>query len=533
MIMVHSRLPNQLSLVLILPSKFNKMKSSFNMKKIFLLIFVASFLVACEDDLNLAPISQVGSNGFFTNAGDFTQAVNGIYASLGVTGNMDYPSLYVILDESRSDNIYCPGQSGVRDWNATNNFLSTIATLGTIETAWNVAFNGIMRANTVLDQLQTNGGAIGDDALATQFEAEAKFLRAFFYFDLVKWYGKVPLFESFVTPDEALQIPRSDVADVYSLIISDLDFAIGNLPDVQTGVNRGRASALAAKGILARVYLTRSGPQLHPGGPCLASNDYEKAANLLDDIIGSNQYAMLDDFGAIFDYDNEGNSEIVWDLQFIGGAVGAGGYYPTEYYDEGWARINLPFPGGNPGDGSKRISEDLINDYEAGDLRFDETFLVDYVDENGVTVDAQFFNKFMDVSKAGGDRFNWSLNYPVLRYTDVLLLRAECTLQGASGSQTDVDAAVNAVRQRAGLGDVSNVTLDMLLDERRREFAGENLRWDDLVRTGKVIDVMNNFIATDDDDNKMQTVTSDFVIYPIPQKQLDVKLGLYQQNTGY
>ncbi len=501
-------------------------------KLTFFFLFFLLF-TSCEDDLNLAPISEVGSNGFFSSAADFEQAVNGVYASLGVTGGGDYPAMYVILDESRSDNIYAPGDAGVRDWNAINNFLPTIATLGIVERAWNIGFNGIMRANTVLDQLGANAGVIGDAALATRFEAEAKFLRAFYYFDLVKWYGKVPLFETFVTPDAALEIERAPVADVYDLIISDLEFAMNNLPNAYSGADRGRATSLAAMAILARVYLTRSGPVLHPEGPCLASGEYDQAAAMLDGIINSNQFAMLEDYGSIFAYGNEGNSEIVWDVQFISGGVGAGGYYPTEYYDEGWARVNLPFAGGNPGDGSKRVSEDLLNSFPEGDLRVAETVKLNYINDNGEEVDAQFFDKYTDEDMAGGDRFDWSLNYPIMRYTDVLLLRAECTLQGASGSQDEVDATVNAVRRRAGLDEVSNVDLDMLLEERRREFAAENLRWDDLVRTGKVLEVMNDFIATEDTNNKMQAVTVEDIIYPIPQQQLDVKVGLYEQNAGY
>ncbi len=503
------------------------------MKKIFPLILLLLVFGACEDDLNLAPISDAGSNGFYNNADDFEQAVNGVYASFGVQNNVDYPSMYVVMDESRSDNIYTPGQSGVRDWNAINNFLNTIATLGSIRNVWNVTFNGIMRANTVLDQLEARGDVVGDPSLATRFEAEARFLRAYYYFDLVKWFGKVPIFESFVTPTEALAISRSSVSEVYDLIISDLQFAIANLPESFSGADQGRATSIAAKGILARVYMTRSGPQLHPDGPCLGTNEYDQALSLLNDIINTTRFDLLDSYADIFDYDNEGNAEIVWDLQFITGGVGAGAYYPTEYYDEGWARVNLPFPGGNPGDGSKRISEDLLNSYEEGDLRVESTFQLGYVAENGDQIDAQFYDKFTNVEKAGGDRFDWSINYPVLRYADVLMLKAECILQGANGSQSDVDDIVNAIRTRAGLGTLSGVDLPTLIDERRREFAGENLRWDDLVRTGLVVDVMNTFIDNEDTTDKMQTVTNDFIIYPIPQDQMDIKEGLYKQNPGY
>lgn len=485
-------------------------------------------IVGCEGDLDLAPISDAGSNGFYNTEDDFIQAINGTYETLRF-----HPDRYVDLDECRSDNIYTPGQSGVRDWNAINNFQNTLATLGTIRNVWNDCFNGIMRANTVLDRLEENGSVISDANLRARIEGEAKFLRSLLYFDMVKWFGKLPLFESFVTPSEALSIGRSPVEDIYALIISDLEYAAANLPASYGGADAGRATSMAAKSILAKVYLTRSGPELHPDGPCLGTNEYGQALDLLNEVINSNRFEMLDDYAAIFDYNNEGNKEIVWDIQYISGGLGVGALFPTAYYDEAWARVNLPFAGGNPGDGTKDISEDLLSAYAAGDLRVEPTFLLDYTDDAGTLIDAQFYDKFMDVSKAGGDRFDWPINYPLIRYTDILMMKAECILQGASGSQDEVDAIVNAVRQRAGLAPVSNVSLDMLLEERRKEFAGENTRWNVLVRTGKVLDVMNAWIAQEDASGKMEQVTANDIIYPIPQDQLDVKRGLYEQNPGY
>ncbi len=504
------------------------------MKKVLFLI-IASFFVlnACEDDLDLTPISDPGSNGFYLTQSDFTQALNGAYAAFGVQNNVDYPSFYVVMNESRSDNIYSPGVSGVRDWNNVNNLLNTLSTLGTIRLLWNTTFNAIMRANTVLDQLEKNPAAFTDAALRTRYEAEARFLRAYFYFDLVKWFGKVPIFTKSVSPTEALSIGRSSVSEVYDLIISDLDFAAKNLPDSYGSTDKGRATSFAAKGILARVYLMRSGPKLHPDGPCLASNEYSKALTLLNEIINSNKFSLLPSYAKVFDYDSENNAEIVWDLQFITGGKGAGAYFPTEYYDEAWGRANLTFAGGNPGDGPKRISNEFLASYDSTDLRLEPTFQLDYKDAAGNTVDAQFYDKFMNKAKAGTDRFEWSINYPVLRYADILMMKAECILQGASGTQTEVDGIVNSVRARAGLKPVSSVNLNMLLDERRKEFAGENLRWEDLVRTGKVVEVMNAWRAKEDTGNKVQPMKNEFIIYPIPQDQLDVKKGLYTQNPGY
>ena len=134
----------------------------------------------------------------------------------------------------------------------------------------------------------------------------------------------------------------------------------------------------------------------------------------------------------------------------------------------------------------------------------------------------------------GVDRFDFPINFIVLRYADVMLMKAECILQGASGSPADVNKLVNDVRARAGLDPFpGDVTLDGLLAERRREFLGEGLRWHDLVRTGMALDVINAWIPGEDVRGQMNMMNKDFIIYPIPQNQIDVKKGLYDQNPGY
>jgi hypothetical protein len=115
----------------------------------------------------------------------------------------------------------------------------------------------------------------------------------------------------------------------------------------------------------------------------------------------------------------------------------------------------------------------------------------------------------------------------------VLLLKAECILNGAEGTQADVDAIVNSVRQRAGLLPVSNVSLTQLMEERRKEFAAEGSRWHDLVRSGLVDDLIPSWIEADDVEGQMQPFKIEYAIYPIPQSELDVKKGLYSQNDGY
>jgi starch-binding outer membrane protein, SusD/RagB family len=143
-----------------------------------------------------------------------------------------------------------------------------------------------------------------------------------------------------------------------------------------------------------------------------------------------------------------------------------------------------------------------------------------------------FIKKYIDISKKGNSGTDWPVNFIVLRYTDVLLMKAECILHGATGTQSDVDAIVNQVRARAGINTLSNVSLATLMDERRREFVGEGLRWSDLVREGQAVTAINAWITFDalTNVNKMQ---SDYVIYPVPATEIQTKPGLYTQNDGY
>ena len=114
------------------------------------------------------------------------------------------------------------------------------------------------------------------------------------------------------------------------------------------------------------------------------------------------------------------------------------------------------------------------------------------------------------------------------------MLKAECILHGAPGTQADVDAIVNQVRTRAALPAITNVTLAQLFDERRKEFAGEGLRWFDLQRSGNLITTMNAWIAVEDATlHKVNQVTANSIIYPVPQSQMDAAPGLYTQNLGY
>jgi hypothetical protein len=508
-------------------------------KLIYILLAGTAVITSCKKSLDQQPISNNTTDTYFTAPNDFLQGINAVYNDLRT-----YPDRLLNLSETRSDNLYAVSEGGVRDWEGINSFFKTIAANPYVEEAWSKDFNGISRANTLLDQLTRNGVSVIPDAtLRSRYEAEAKFLRAFYYFDLIRLFGKVPLIDHPVLTDEALNIPRSPVADVYKLIISDLQFAADNLPLASAYAvgDKGRASKYAAKSLLALVYMTRSGPTYSIEGPGLGLSEWNLAVAQLNEVISSGQYSFIANTGtsttaysSIFSYGNENNKEVVFNVEYATGSnPQLGATYPWLLVPDGYFQSM-----GKPNQGGleiRPVSNNLLSSYEAGDIRKSFSIQAGYAIPKGVTETRSFYKKYIDITQVPASRTDWAINFIVLRYTDILLLKAECVLHGAPGSQvTDVDNVVNNVRIRAGLaGNKVNVALPELMEERRKEFASEGTRWHDLVRSGLVTTVMPAWIAADDVKKQIQPFNNNYVIYPVPQSQLDVKTGLYSQNTGY
>lgn len=484
-------------------------------------------LTSCNKELDQTPISAATSATFFAQPTDFIQAVNATYS-----GAKGYPDRLLNLSETRSDNIYGVSDGGVRDWEGINDFYSTLASNVYVSEAWTANYNAIYKANVVLDQLATKGSTVILDAtLRTRLEAEAKFMRAFFYFDLVRYFGKVPLVTKPVTATEAADIQRTAVADVYKQIIEDLTFAGANLPDVYLAADKGRATKYAAKTLLALVYMTRSGPTYNVEGPGLGLNEWGNALSLLNEVIASTKYSLQANHTSLFSFTNENNAEVVFDIQYATGlSPVVGATFPWVLVPDTWFQANGKAVQG--GLTIRPVSNDLLNSFAAGDNRKAFAIQTGFT-YNGVAETRSFFKKYVDLTKVPTNRLDWPINYIVFRYADVLLMKAECILNGATGTQTDVDGLVNQIRTRAGLASLTNVTKAQLLDERRKEFAAEGLRWHDLVRSGNVVTTINTWIPVEDVQKAMKTMTNNFIIYPVPQSQLDAKPGFYVQNPGY
>jgi hypothetical protein len=489
------------------------------------------FSVACSKKLDQTPVSSITNSNFYTNTNDFLQAVNGVYNKLRL-----YPDHLLWMGEMRSDNIAATSD-GNRDWQGINDFSPNLTTTGFIVETWDNDYNGIYNANTVLDQLAAKGANVTDSTLRKRLTAECRFLRAFYYFDLVRYFGKVPLITKVMTTDEVLTIPRSPVADVYNQIIDDLQFAIANLPATYAAADIGRPTSNAAKGILGLVYLTRSGPTYDIEGPGMNSNEYDKALALFNDVINSGQYTFINNYPSIFSYTNENNKEVIFDIQFMTTSNGAD--YPSMLVPPAYfTGLGLSGYGNGYGTCAFNITPNLMNSYKTsagGGVDIRDTFSIQHkfnVTATQVDTTRPFIKKYINISARGTGLRDWPINFIVLRYTDVLMMKAECILHGAAGTQADVDAIVNQVRKRAGLAPVSNVTLPMLMEERRREFLGEGLRWNDLVREGMAVTTMNAWIASDAI-TTINKVIPQYILYPVPQAEILVKPGLYTQNDGY
>lgn len=504
------------------------------MKRLFYILGLAA-LASCSKQLDQVPPSSITTTNFYSNTNDFTQAVTGVYNQLRT-----YPDQVLWMGEMRSDNIIATSD-GNRDWQGINDFSPNLTTTAFIVSAWDNNFNGIYNANSVLDAIAAKGSNIPDTALRTRFAAECHFLRAFYYFQLLRLYGQVPIVEHVLSAAQVEKIPRSPVSDVYNLIISDLQYAMTNLPPSYDAADVGRATSYAAEGLLGLVYLTRSGPTYGVNGPGMASNEYTLALTLFNNIIASGQYSFVSNYPSIFSYTNEDNPEVIFDVQYM--STNNGADYPSMLVPTGyWNGLGLAAYGNGYGSCTFNVTNNLLKSYAssaAGQVDTRDTFNIQSAFNTSATaIDSTnpFVKKYINVAKRGTTYADWPINFIVLRYTDVLMMKAECILNGATGggTQADVDAIVGMVRTRAGIGAPAmvGVTLPQLMEERRREFLGEGLRWNDLVREGMVVTTMNAWIASDSI-TTINAVAPNYIIYPVPEAELLTAPGLYTQNPGY
>ena len=486
------------------------------------LCVVALVLVgACDHFLDPKPSDVLAPENFYKTSSDAIAAVNGIYEQQKWGHWLGF---WYISDIATDDIIATAnfGSDGHRMANYT--FDPSEWPLGDM---WGNRYTTINRANAVLDRVPA---ITMDDALKTRLLGEARFLRALSYFDLVRTFGDVPLIEHEVKSLDGLDVARTPAAQVYALIVSDLQSAATALGASYSGADVGRATSGAARALLAKVYLTQK--------------DWTNAAATAAQVISSGRYTLNTRWKDNFSIAKKiTNSESIFELNYDGVLdPGAGSVMML---------FSLPsnFPGGDAY-GLMQVTPSLVNLFAASDQRGNHgTFMVSpYTDATGQTTTwalpaGAAFDKYLDEDDTQNmTKRGWaqqSNDWIVLRYADVLLMYAEAVNEGgaASGAMTK-ETALNTVRTRAGIaaaGALSQAAFrDSVRLERRREFVFEGQRWFDLSRWGILDAVIRaktaEVAALYPGETTVHGVTSNLM--PVPQTEIDINSKL-TQNSGW
>jgi hypothetical protein len=491
--------------------------------KAFLIGILMLGMMSCEDDLRLEPENNITQNSFYTTELQISQALTGVYSAMinaSSRGGFDV-NFYLLASEVRSNNYTALSQNGNRDYYAINRFQDTSST-DEIDILWDDAYQLISYANVILSRI--DAVPFADQSLKEQYRSEARFLRAYAYFELMRNFGKVPLIERPVTPEEAVSIPRTDLPTLYNFITAEIEASVGGLKDTYDAKNKGRITKAAAHAMLGRIYLTGS------GFPLNNASYVEKArVNLLAVIQKEGQFVTFaPTYADLFKSAND-NKYHLFEIQHVSGGLSQGSYLPS-YVSPNFG-VNDPYynpQGSLYSSGELGVSQSLISSYETGDLRLPLTIKTQFIAQNGQPDNQNFFVKFREKGVVITNRYDWPINFPIIRYADVLLMYAE--VLNTQGNTAAAVPFVNRIRQRAGLAPLSTSLssadfVTALRKERRVEFAGEGVYWHDLVRWNIGVQVINQAAAAL---NYNYTITTNDYLYQIPLAQ--VQVAGYEQN---
>ncbi len=457
------------------------------------------------------------------------------YRTMGVSvyTPLQWLNQAVPVGEIASDNAVSGGEnaSDVLSLQQIDDYTHTPVNV-TLTELWQAAFEGINRANYMHQYKEKNmAGETVDFAGKDALYGEVYFLRAYYYFHLVKFFGDVPLFtEKRLSLGESKTLARTDKTEIYKQVELDLNNAIAVLPAIQ--IQKGRITKYAAHALLGKVFLYQQ--------------KYAEAAAMLENVISANAFSLVSNFGDMFLAAGENGPESVFEIQYSnaspyynwGGITRGQGNYAVQQcgirglngsgampYAAGWS-TNLPTPqlaaAYTAGDQRKDVTVLDIEAYKAANPSFNITYQVAPYKNTGL-YNQKYLPRKGETS--GQVELNYQNNYRIIRYADVLLMAAEANNKSTSPNDTKAQAYLNQVRRRAfgdNLHDVTTTGASLyqaILDERRLELAMEGDRFFDLVRTGLAATLITGFQAGKHE------------VFPIPQQEVDI--SGFSQNLGY
>lgn len=483
------------------------------MKRSLLLTVSILMVLGCTDDFVNVDSFNEDSESFFNSEEDYQDALIGAYDLLHAT------YINVMLGEIASDNTLAGGGNAV-DVPGIQQVDDMIHTPVNeqLRDMWGWMFAGVNRANFILEFKDKTDFESRDQVIA-----EATFLRAYYYFELVKWFGDVPLAvdQRLLFGDQDI-VQRTPASEVYAQIEQDLIFASENLPVVQTDI--GRVTKGAAQALLGKAYLYQ--------------DDFENAATVLEELINSGTYDLLADYSTMFENDNENNIESVFEVQYTdlegagfvclqcsegNVAVGFNGIrnYSGPLFESGFS-FNVP-------------TQEVVDAFEPGDIRL-ETAILDIdafaAANTGVSFsegfehtgyyNRKYISRVGDANTGDANLTNPN-NYRAIRFADVLLMAAEALNRGNISDSRALNY-INRVRNRASLNDITVTGTDLtnaIYQERRVELVGEGHHFFDLVRTGRAASEIDGF------------QTNKHELFPIPSIEIELAGNRWDQNPGY
>lgn len=525
-------------------------------KRIAVVALTASALLAggCKDFLTETPKDFVGPDNFYRNGSDAVAAVNAAYANFvlmpsGYSGDDYYGRNFYLLTE-------LPTETMTNRLGATNerelidNYSNITPGHVYFYNLWRVEYFDINKANAVIDHVP--GIDMPDTQLRARVVGEAKFLRALHYFELVRFFGGVPLKLHETAGLDNLSLPRSTAAQVYDQIIADLKDAAQSLPTTYAPSDRGRATKGAALTLLGKAYLQKAATGVG------TSADFQTAADYFKQVIALGVYSLDNNFASLFDGTNEASPEIIFAVQNAP-IAGAGGQLGKYMVGSKW-----PY-GGATGQNAFQAELPWFNAWSDTDKRKAGSLMLSWTDKSGKVIPwgtsssavsaygstGPFPRKYVDINSQGSGLDG--IDYIVLRYADVLLSLAEAQ-NNVSGATSEAVGYVNQVRARAGLPALTATSKpdlqDKILTERRYEFFAEgqglfdSQRFWDIAkaRIQASIDLaptlnkspLTSSVPKWPTSTTRPVVTDAFKLWPIPQRALDLNPAMAgQQNPGW
>jgi len=495
------------------------------MKKIFIPIIAAGVMLSsCEKDfLEKSPIVGTTEENFYRNEADAIAAVNAAYASLqfqlSPAGHFRWFWGDIMSDDAvkggGSDNDVAPLFE-------LENFIGKTNT-DLLEAEWGADYEAVYRANVVLEKVPP---IAMDEGLKKRILGEARFIRAWSYYNLVSMFGGVPLADHVLAPSE-YNMPRATADQIWDFVESDLIAASADLwkRSEYSAADLGRITQGSAQALLAKTYLWRQ--------------KWPEAKAAAEAVITSNEYVLVADYADIFPVYGENNSESVFEIQYMNAS---GGNWGKNNANEGsFTQVFTRARGQFEGYGFNIPTQDFVDEFFAEgfeDPRLVSTVfrLGDEMGDRGVfTIDAaagapyifyskKYFNDKSETAPFGDPNPNGGTNDRVIRYSDVLLMHAEAAYH--TGDEAAARNSLNVVRARVSIPDISfsgAALLDAIYRERRLELGMEAHRFFDLVRTGRAPEVLGS----------LGFKTGTHELFPIPESQILATNGALMQNPGY